>query len=290
MVIVRLMGGLGNQMFQYAAGRRLARHSGVPLLLDLGWFSAVPANETPRSYGLDAFAIPEEVLATAAPEKQAAESSRIWRFLSRRLSSFGRLREVYEQGAGFDQTILSLRGNVRLIGFWQDERYFNDVAQLIRCEFLLRNQLPSSSSELAGVIATTDSVAVHVRRGDYLTNPSARAHHLCCGSEYYDKAMKHVATRVAEPKFFIFSDDTDWVREQMPRGYDIVVVENECADHPAEHLFLMSRCKHQIIANSSFSWWGGWLNENPRKLVVAPHQWFHGQEYRKELPPEWICL
>lgn len=292
MVIVRIFYGLGNQMFQYAAARRLAQALQTDLKLDISCFDHWKIH----AYSLHPFNIREEI---ATPEETARFNSltidswigkKLFR-LKQKLS----LRDwtiLYENSIRpVDSRVLDARGDVYLGGYWQNEKYFSDIADILRREFTLRVEPDAKSREIAGRILSCESVGLHVRRGQ-LAIPSLRdqTHGPCCSPEYYRECVGQIATRVRDPHFFVFSDDPDWVVQNVRLDHPVEFVTHNGDERNYEDFRLMSLCRHQIIANSSFSWWAAWLNENPDKIVFAPKRWLHRDEERARdlVPVDWI--
>lgn len=287
MVIVRLKGGLGNQMFQYAAGRRLAHATGGELKLDASGYE----NNKTRSYGLGAFNIIE---AFASKEDMPAGIKFAW--LPRKGPggplSKKTVRRVEERHFHFDPGVLSLPDGVYLDGYWQSEKYFSDIRAVIRKEFTVKAPQAGRNREIAASIGSCVSVSVHVRRGDYISDPKTSRLHDVCGLDYYRRAIDLMAEKAGNPRFFIFSDDPEWVRKNMNVPYPAEFVDFNGPDNACEDLRLMSQCSHNIIANSSLSWWGAWLNPNPGKIVLAPERWLRTEEhdYSDVVPEGWVKL
>jgi hypothetical protein len=263
MIVVRLIGGLGNQLFQYAAGRALARRRGVDLGLDVRAY----ANNR-RRYGLDAFAIK-----VAPVENRALPPRGLLDLLLGRLAGRSPFTVYRENGPGFDPAVLSMPDGTYLKGYFQSDRYFADAVSEIRDELRTIGLPNTARTALQAAIADTCAVSLHVRRGDYLTDPKVNRVHGVLDIDYYLRATELIAARVGvEPTFFAFSDDPDWVEANLRLRFPLVVVRQRGAAH--EDLRLMAACRHHIVANSSFSWWGAWLNPSPDKIVVAPKAWF----------------
>jgi Glycosyl transferase family 11 len=282
MIVSTLIGGLGNQMFQYAAGRALALRKETQLRLDLGWLENPPALVTPRRYELDCFNLQAE-LCSIYPRTRRERlrelvglSPRVWR------------EEVFR----FDPRVLDLPDNVRLIGYWVDERYFLDEAAQIRDDFRFRYPPEERSAELAEEIrASRTAVSVHVRRGDYVTDTRTATFHGVLPHDYYTASVRHIRSVVANPRFYVFSDDPDWCRSNLELDAPTVVVSHNQRGG-WEDLRLMSLCTHHVIANSSFSWWGAWLNPRLDKIVIAPRRWIADDSYDTShvVPPGWVTL
>lgn len=275
-IVVFLNGGLGNQMFQYAAGRALSVRLNAPLSLETFWF-AYMQGETPRRFDLGAYNI----------EARCLPGNTFSMFLRQALLP---LRSVFtEMSPVFQPAFHSLNAPVFLRGYFQSEKYFIEYADVIRRDFSLKDPLSQKAQGYLRDVGTTPvPIAVHVRRGDYVSDPRTAAFHGACSWEYYDKAMRLMRERLGDVRFFFFSDEPDWLAAQQVRGTIVSGLS------PHEDMFLMSRCAHQIIANSSFSWWGAWLNRNPDKIVVAPKRWLLNDYYEQltgDLVPEgWIRL
>ncbi len=273
MIIVRLQGGLGNQMFQYAAGRTIAHRNRVPLKLDMSSFE----EEKARVYRLSTLNVLEDF---ATPDDFEKVFPRRRRVLARAWVEIRKRRAyearpfVHERSPAFDPAILRARNNTYLVGYWQSERYFAEIADLIRREFTPRVELPGLDADLSQEIDATNSVSLHVRRGDYVSNPIAAAMHGALPLSYYSRALTLMGERVENPRVFVFSDDIPWARANLESHLPLCFVEQKGPDADIADMWLMSRCKHHIIANSSFSWWGAWLNPRPDKVVVAPEPWF----------------
>jgi hypothetical protein len=273
MIITRLKGGLGNQLFQSAAGLRLARARNTKLLVDRSLLES-SAFRTARSYEMDAFrfsaemACPKDVKTLAPPVL-----SRIRRRITRLSGSNSGFPEK-ERHFHFDPDVLSLPDGVCLDGYWQSEFYFADSVDRVRKEFTFKKSPVGKNVEIIAEMASCNAVSLHVRRGDYVTDPGANAIHGVCSVDYYYRAIDYISERVPNPVYFLFSDDPEWVRENLELRGPASVIDHNGLEAGCEDLRLMSQCKHHIIANSSFSWWGAWLNSNPNKIVVAPEGWF----------------
>ncbi len=276
-VVVRLMGGLGNQMFQYAAGLALARKNGGPLQLDLTFLQdrTPRANITPRSYALDIFPLHAgcELLTSADAMPPG-------------------LKPVAEKHFHHEPAFAELGGGVHLKGYWQSPRYFAEVDAEIRKNFALAPKLSAEASAVAAEIAATESVCLHVRRGDMVHNAQAAAVHGSCPAEYYRAACDVIAKKSPGARFFIFSDDPRWCESQdLTRGRaQTIVSRTGDVDSPTNDLFLMRQCRHFVIANSSFSWWAAYLGEHPQKRVIFPDPWFlePSTDTSDLFPKEWI--
>jgi hypothetical protein len=291
MVIVRLIGGLANQMFPYAAGRRLAHVLGAELKLDVSGFSVYEEQGELdfRRYSLGLFNIIES-FATTEEIKSLTDCET--RFLDKLLRRKPRIPSTYvkEKHYHFDPGILRLQGSVYLQGNWNSEKYFADIDDIIRQEFTLKQPPTGRNLELLDEIAAVESVSIHIRRGDYVSNPRANQVHGIVDLDYYLSGIEIIAGRVVQPHFFVFSDDIEWARRHLRLSWPCTFVDHNGPLEGHEDMRLMSRCSHNIIANSGFSWWAAWLNPNPHKLVLAPKKWFGTDKYstRSLFPESWL--
>lgn len=267
MIIVRLRGGLGNQMFQYAAGRALAAHHQVPLKLDLYTYARHPY----RRYELHRFQI-DAVEATREEVHRFTGSNPVIRFLNKRENYF-RCPGVFAQPHyHFYEDFFALPKDIYLSGYWQSEKYFTGIAGLVRQQFTPANKLDDRNAAVQQQMQSENSVAVHVRRGDY-TGGNYASFFGTLHETYYGSAITRVRQRVGNPVFYFFSDDIAWCKSAFGSIGAEFIGHNSGAD-AYKDLLLMASCRHNIIANSTFSWWAAWLNANPDKIVVAPQQWF----------------
>lgn len=261
MIIIKIKGGLGNQLFQYSHGRELMITDKKQVIFDTSFFNS-NSKDTSRPFLLSKFNIPESII-----------------FINKEENYFKELiQKLYSK----------LSGNY---GFFQSELYFKEIESVLRKELTLKIPLSSSAQEFANQITQTqNSVSIHIRRGDYVSNTSANKHHGTCGLEYYKHAISKIKESIESPTFFIFSDDIEWVKENLHVENAIYVsnpILTEC-----EELMLMSYCSHNIIANSTFSWWGAWLNQNPSKIVIAPQKWLNTDISKQPdiIPSTWIQI
>ena len=273
MVITRLSGGLGNQMFQYAAGRALADRLGAELLLDTRALEHALARNvyTRRAYALSPFRLRARLAAPADLREWPLWVTEIGMRLRLVRPLFRRWH--FESAITYDPTVRKLQEPVCLVGYWQSERYFIDSADRIRADFALLQPLRDANARLLELARSANSVGLHVRRGDFVSLPDAARVHGLCSIDYYRRAIGLVRDRCPECHFLVFSDDPEWARAQLSlEASAIFVTGNESS--PECDLALMSACKHHIIANSSFSWWAAWLGYSPEQLVIAPTPWY----------------
>lgn len=292
MIISNIIGGLGNQMFQYAAGRTLALKRGVPLRLDIFDFA---------NYGLhQGFELPQVFNCTLdIATKEDVQRILGWRGNStlRKLLlrpggvMFRGNRLVVEPHFHYWPEIKNSSRDCYLVGYWQSDKYFLEVDSTIRADFTFKSPLSNRNAELAECIKQVNGVSLHIRRGDYANNPKTNAMHGLCSLDYYQTAIHYISDRVKQPHYFIFSDDIDWVKDNLKMIMPCQYVDHNQGADSYNDMRLMSSCQHHIISNSSFSWWGAWLNSSASKIVVAPKRWFANQtDVRDLLPLGWVKL
>lgn len=269
-VIIKLQGGLGNQMFQYAIGKNLEQRNNTDFKLDATAFK----NDPQREYALGCFNVVQKFATQKEISnflKYRTRKGRIWFWYNRLIAD--KTRYVQERQFNFDPMIFTLKKPVYLDGYWQTEEYFKKIEGVIRKDFTLKNKPSFETENWIEKVAKYNSISIHIRRGDYILNPKTNQFHGVCSSEYYNDAINLISQKINEPVFFIFSDDIDWVKENFKIGHPVFYVSDKMIPD-YEELHIMSKCKNNIIANSSFSWWGAWLNENPHKIIMAPKKWF----------------
>ncbi|MCA9346914.1 alpha-1,2-fucosyltransferase [Candidatus Saccharibacteria bacterium] len=265
MIGVKLMGGLGNQMFQYALGRKMAMKYKTKLVLDLNFYNNQAEIDTPRSYELDCYKISAKLFTKPLPTKQT---------LIDRLTGKPFFTNWYdEKHYHFDENVFKQSDGTLYNGFWQTYKYFESIRAELLSDFELKNTLNEADSRIEKLINQQLSASLHVRRGDYVTNKNANEHHGTKTVDYYSLALQSLQKDVVDFKLFVFSDDIEWCKANLSRIHpNILFVDDERPGYIDMHL--MKQCSHNIIANSSFSWWAAWLNDNPDKIVIAPKQWF----------------
>lgn len=255
------MGGLGNQMFQYALGRRMALRINTALALDLSFLDNKADIDTPRNYEIGCFNISPRLITEPIPGSNS---------IFTKILSFS--NKYSEKKFSFSSEVMRQPDDTLYIGYWQTDKYFIDIREQLLLDFTLKNDLPVDDKMLTDCINKQTSVSLHVRRGDYVNNSAANKFHGLMDIDYYKKALRIMGDKVGAFKLFIFSDDMAWCRLNLADIHaDIFFVNGErdgCID-----MNLMKMCNHNIIANSSFSWWAAWLNVNPDKIVVAPNAW-----------------
>jgi hypothetical protein len=290
MIIVKLMGGLGNQMFQFAFGKYLSLKHNNELALDLSAFKNIRENDgfTIRTFGLDAFNVSYAIASSKEIEKCYLhfknKRHRIIGSIYRKIYSYSILTED-----NYDPLQNNYRNNLYLIGYWQSEKYFKEIKEVLLSEFTLKNHMEPYPLSILSKITNCESVSIHIRRGDYITNKAAFDILGPCSLEYYYNSVKYIAERIVNPIFYVFSDDINWVKDNFRIDYPFEIVDNI---GPEIEMSLMMVCKHNIISNSSFSWWGAWLNTNKSNITICPKNWFKIKPVTKyEITPDnWIKL
>lgn len=291
MIIVKLKGGLGNQMFQFALGRRLSLERGVPLKLDLSWFLG---NET-RKFELGEYKIPEgltlpDYLYKFPPFSRNHIIDKAYYRLDNLLPKDLRFVYFEAENGNFDPRVLQSKGSRYLQGYWHSEKYFETIKDRIREDFTLKQPLSMEDQKLAEEMSGNPrSVSVHIRRGDYVSDYSVIRRLLICTPDYYKETMSLMKTRLGEGVvFYVFSDDPDWCRTGLDYPSDFKIVSN--GQRSASHeMVMMSNCHNTIMTNSSFSWWGAWLKEDPEKIVIYPKKWFYNQSTPDMPLSNWLA-
>lgn len=289
-IIAQLQGGLGNQLFQYATARALAHHHEASLLLDQSWFTKTYEDVTPRELLLSALNTKGALISIESPPKRP---KRIRRLLQRLwpINPF-----VYFEQAPyrFDPRLLKMpvfkTQNLYMMGYWQSYRYFESIKKILQSEVSPKAPLNSHYQNYLGQIQASHSAMVHVRRGDYVHLASAAKVHGFIGLDYYQQGMAILLNKNPETHFFVFSDDLDWVRANLPYQDRVTFIQSlEDSDAVIQELELMTHCQNHLIANSSLSWWAAWLAKNPHNLVICPSQWTNDQTmiWDDLLPAHW---
>jgi hypothetical protein len=294
-VATRMLGGLGNQLFQYAAARALAKRLDARLILDCTAIAGAA-----RRFVLDRYPIDAEIV-RAVPGKLRGRRFRLPGALGSRLSDAfhdhvpttyridGHRFKVFSEKRWFkyDPMFERLAGSIYLDGYWQSYRYFENVVDLIRAEIHPTTPPSDANRTWLARIESANAVCLHVRRGDYLPQAGPP---IVCTRSYYDDAIKHIRRFLQQPQIFVFSDDIAWCRHTFDAP-DTAFVDANGPDEAVDDLHLMAACRHHIIANSSLSWWGAWLGGHPAQVVIAPQPWLPGWPAAVELlPPHWIKL
>lgn len=294
MVISHIIGGLGNQMFQYAAGRALSMHIKKELFLDVQDFDQYHLH---NGYELEkVFNIKKK-----ASHYQIQSLLGKWRankYIRKKLSTkkylsfFTGSKMVVEPQTSYWTNLFDVIDSAYLVGYWQTEKYFKNIENVIRSDFKFASPMSKTNLEWAKLIRHNNSVSIHIRRGDMASNPKALAFHGICPLEYYVKAISYMQKNTDNPTFYVFSDEITWAKKSLDFGSSHYhFIDNNYGKESYNDMRLMTLCKHNIIANSSFSWWGAWLNNNNNKLVVAPERWsLLDNDISDITPSSWLKL
>ncbi len=298
MILVRLMGGLGNQMFQYACGLRLAEKHHTELKIDLTLLldrSTKNPHAVWREFDL------AEVFHVSAPlanEKEIAYFNPNPQTFFERVAN--KVRQIYspprvfiQSQSGFDSTVPALPDNYCLVGQFQSEKFFFPAKDKVREEFSFKHALLEKETDLAEEIQKSNSVCINVRRGDYVTNPIYSKSLGFVGLPYYKKSISLISNKDQELKLFVFSDEVEWCKKHFDFPLATTFVSHDYAGPKFRSYFqLMSLCKHFVIPNSTFAWWAAWLGQREGSTVIAPARWSAdgSQQSSDRIPPHWIQI
>ena len=292
MIITKVFGGLGNQMFQYAAGRALSSRVGSRLQVDVRSHHLEGAShngyELERVFSVAPEQATDQSVADVLGWRRSRQVQRLLRKLKVRTGRYV-VEPHFHHWSGFER----LESPCYLDGYWQSTEYFSRIADVIASDFQFRQPLKGENARLAELIDSQPrAVSLHVRRGDYISNKSAAVHHGTCDLDYYHRATSRMAQELqGQPRYVVFSDDIDWARANLNLSPDAVFVGHNQGKDSHFDMQLMSRCRHHILANSSFSWWGAWLNRRAERTVLAPKRWFLAAHDTSTLTPaDWIRL
>lgn len=282
MKIVKIMGGLGNQMFQYTLYKRFLEKN-VEVYGDLEFF-----NQTKSHNGYEL----KKIFNIEIPEMENK-----WKKFLYGKGIIKKIRKLYIK---LNKKFLCKQEDVKYLndideytyydGYWQSEKFFKEIEKEIRRNFNFPKFMDNKNIKISKLILSTNSVSLHIRRGDYKGNPFLDG---LAPLSYYKNAIKLMEDKIKNPVYFIFSDDINWCRENFNFLKDVYYVDWNKREESFRDMQLMSLCKHNIIPNSSFSWWGAWLNNNSNKIVIAPEKWFRDEsnfEYKDIVPEEWIKI
>lgn len=290
MIIVQLKGGLGNQLFQYAAALSLAAYHGTVVKVDIAELNRKDAEiGTIRGFDLQQIRLAPEV----ASETEIRE--RMPQTLPARLTDKLKpphRRQVYKEADyHYDTHFFEAGSNIYLKGYRQSERYFKPIEMIIRDGFSLKPESVERVSAVAAGLRSSNSVSIHIRRGDY-SNKQVADFHGVLGEDYYQQAIRYFESKLPGCRFYVFSDAPEWVAEQLSFEAPVEIISGEKTRTHFEDFHLISCCRHNVIANSTFSWWAAWLNEHSDKIVVAPKRWFNqaGHDTRDLIPQGWIRM
>lgn len=286
MVIIKLQGGLGNQMFQYSLGKKLQLTQGKKVFYDLSYFVL----KTNRPFELDLFGIKLDKINGLDVLRLPSTNNRMLNKISALYQIFFPVETISQKTFAFDERFLNAPDSAYLEGYWQTEQYFSDIRKELINDFKFSIFESCIKSDLHALVTDTDSVSIHIRMGDYGTY--ANNVFMICDWQYYLTAIDLISSKLNNPHFIIFSDEPQWCLENIKIDQPFTVVTKELSGSSFNDLYLMSCCKHNIIANSSFSWWAAWLNQNEKKIVLAPHRWFADKNINTKdiIPDSWLRI
>lgn len=280
MIIVKIMGGLGNQLFQYATARNISINKQVPLKVDTTFYDDVRYKGIFRlsHYNTVIEEAKEEEIKSLTADTSASLYARICRRFNIQGKFYKKAHILENSNTLIDKRIIGCDGNAYIEGWYQNEAYFRVIRDVLIKEFTLKNNSNTEFLDTLYKISNCESVSVHFRRGDNLTNNFFGS----VPTDYYYKAVDFFKRNVKNPVFYLFSDDPEWVKNSFRIEGEIKYINTETkkvsiyhTENDFDDLDLMKHCKHNIIANSTFSWWAAWLNTNPDKIVIAPVTWYN---------------
>ena len=284
MIVTRLEGGLGNQLFQYAIGRHLSIKNNTGLVLDTSNYLIDKNN---RHYELCRYKIKAKTANIIT-----WIFVRLGKYIIPQITQNLRLpiKYVKERNNYFNKEILTEQRNIILDGYWQSEEYFKDIRDIILDDLTLLSSPDKENEKMLKRINNSNSVSLHVRRADYVSNPLLQKYHGNLTPEYYNKAINAICDRLTDPEFFIFSDEPGWCKRNIITNLPHTYVDINGPDKAPEELRLMSACNHFIIANSSFSWWAAWLAEKAGTIIIAPKRWYSEKAEGDIVPKRWLRI
>ena len=280
-------------MFQYAFGRSIASSKGVPLVLDVSDYEDYKLH---NGFELnDVFEIKAPLMDANALRNTLGwrGTGNIYRQLVRKRYKWLRGRSIFvEPHFHYCPDAFNVPSKCYLSGHWQSEKYFESNRDEIREDFNFKNKPSHENLSAISLITNSQSISVHIRRGDYINDSKTSKVHGTCTVDYYRESMELLALKISNPRFFIFSDDSEWAKSNIKGNCQMTFVDHNIGRESYNDMLLMSRCKHNILSNSTFSWWGAWLNNNPNKTVIAPRRWFATKNYNTAdlLPDSWVVV
>ena len=289
MIIINITGGLGNQLFQYAFGRALSIKNKCQLKLDISSYQ----NYEWHDYSLRPFSIRENFADKSDCELLKGEKFSFVRKIKQNI--FNNKKFYYsEKDLRFNEKYKNLANPAYISGYWQSEKYFKQVEEIIRNEFKIVIPPSKPNQNLIKKIEKENAISLHVRRGNYANIKHVNKVHGTSPLSYYNDAIKVLIPKIPDPVFYIFSDDIEWAKKNLIINNETVFVDFNNSTTDFEDMRLMSMCKHHIIANSTFSWWGAWLNDSKSKIVIAPKIWFNDVNMNNQtanlIPSNWIRM
>lgn len=296
MVIIKIYGGLGNQLFQYVLYEKF-QSMGKETYADLNFMKELEA-ENLRFDQLGQIKNVKNGIKNLGIQMKPAKAADIARLADTGTGLAGRVRRKFcpsrkhvregQQAGIFQPQILNLT-DAYLEGYWQCEQYFKDIRNVILQKIQFKECNDVRNRKALEMLRSNDSVSVHVRRKDYASRDLSRIYGGICTAKYYKRAVSIILKKIENPQFIFFSDDIPWVRQKFGMKHAVYADWNY-GENDYYDMYLMSQCRHNIIANSSFSWWGAWLNQNKDKTVIAPDRWTNGYHMADTVCQDWIRL
>ncbi len=289
-IIAQLQGGLGNQLFQYATGRALALQKQASLLLDHSWYTQTYDDVTPRELLLSELNTKGSLISFQPKIQRPKRIQRIAQTFWP-IDPFIFVEQApYRFDPRLNKSPAFKQQNLYLMGYWQSYKYFESIKAILQSEISPKKVLDTHYQSYLHNIQSTTSAMVHVRRGDYVNLASAAKVHGFIGLDYYLEGMKLLLEKNLDTHFFVFSDDIDWAKENLPYPERTTFVQSiNSSDAVIQELELMTHCQHHLIANSSLSWWAAWLSKNPNGVILCPKKWMNDTslDLNDLLPPRW---
>lgn len=284
-ILVHLCGGLGNQMFQYSFARALCAVRNADLFIDISAYEY----DSKRKYQLDFYINKNNGI--------LLKNKLVDNFYIKFIKLINKLFynrdhiNIIDDELNFNNEVVKIDKNIGLFGYWQNENYFLNFEDLIRNDYTIPINGYQNEALLKNEIANSNSIAVHIRRGDYISDPDAKEFQGALGLNYYTNAINYFSNKIPDAHFYFFSDDIDYVKNQFKSNAKYHFVNCSKSLNDFQEMCLMRLCKHFIIANSSFSWWAAWLGDYQSKVIVAPKVWFASQpSFDRICPENWIRM
>ena len=274
MIVVKIIGGLGNQMFQYAFAKALEQ-KGNKVKIDVSGFKNYKLH---GGYQLDSFSIDLEK--TNKTENLKFKIKHLFFKIFTKIG-YNYSKKINEKSLLFDKSLLEIENRSYVEGYFQCEKYFKSIRKLLLNQFIDKSNYSDYLNKIKSkIISSKNTTSLHIRRGDFVNDTNMKIHGIC-DLLYYEKAVDKLENIIGPATYFIFSDDINWCKKNLKLA-NVHFIENNGKGTPHQDMHLMSLCNHNIIANSSFSWWGAWLNKNQNKIVIAPKKWFADEKLQKQ--------
>ena len=287
MVVIKLSGGIGNQLFQYAFGRSISLKYDINVEFDIFFYNSNFNNVTKRELQLQKF----------NTQLTYFNSNKFIKYIYLNNNIPSKIKRIiyhpnykYINESNFSDSLFHCKRIYYFDGYWQSEIFFNSYSKILRDELTFNLDYTTDELRLINSIKSNNSISLHIRRGDYITNKKAFLHHGICSLEYYENAIQFFKNKFSNCKFYIFSDDINWAKMNLSIANDAIFINLNLNFKDLKELRLMSYCSNHIISNSSYSWWGAWLNPSTSKIVIRPSPWFTLNKKIDSVicPPNWL--